>query len=305
VPRRFLEALDPTPFPPGSSGRLQLAAAVVAPSNPLTPRVFVNRVWHHLFGRGIVASVDTFGEMGDLPTHPELLDYLAARFVAPTAAAQSGPASQPWSLKSLVRLLATSRAFRLAVQPSESARRLDPGNTLLSHARLRRLEGEAIRDSLLAVSGWLDRQAFGPPVAGGSNRRSVYVQVRRNAIDPFLAAFDPPSTQATQGRRDESHVPAQALVLMNGSFVRDLATHRATRMVKEWPDVPPAERIRRLFIETLGREPSADESTTTMHWIDTRAAAHGLTAADRATSVPLWADVCHALVNLEEFIHVD
>jgi len=305
VPRRFLEALDPTPFPPGGSGRLQLADAVVAPSNPLTPRVFVNRVWHHVFGRGIVASVDTFGAMGDLPTHPELLDFLAARFVAPNAADRSGPALKPWSLQALVRLLATSRAFRLAIQPSESALRLDPGNMLLSHARLRRLEGEAIRDSLLAVSGWLDRQAFGQPVAGSSGRRSVYVQVRRNAIDPFLGTFDPPSTQATQGRRDESHVPAQALVLMNGSFVRDLATHRATRVVKEWPDVAPDDRIRRLFIETLGREPSADESATTMQWIDTRAAAHGLTAAERATSVPLWADVCHALVNLEEFIHVD
>jgi hypothetical protein len=303
VPRRFLEALDPTPFPPGSSGRLQLAYALAAPSNPLTPRVFVNRVWHHLFGRGIVASVDTFGEMGDLPTHPELLDFLAAWFVAPTTADLPGPSAKPWSLKALVRLLATSRAFRLAAQPSESARRLDPGNALLSHAPLRRLEGEAIRDSLLAVSGRIDRQTFGPPVAGDSSRRSIYVQVRRNAIDPFLAAFDPPSTQATQGRRDESHVPAQALVLMNGSFVRDLATHRAARVVKQWPDVAPAERIRRLFIETLGREPSADEAATTMHWLDARAAAHGL--ADRATSVPLWTDVCHALVNLEEFIHVD
>jgi hypothetical protein len=252
-----------------------------------------------------VASVDTFGAMGDLPTHPELLDFLATRFVAPTANDLPGPPAQPWSLKALVRLLVTSRAFRLGVQPTESAARLDPANSLFSHARLRRLEAEAIRDSLLAVSGWLDRTLFGRPVAGEDDRRSVYVQVRRNAISPFLAAFDPPSTQSTQGRRDESHVPAQTLVLMNGPFVRNLATHRAERLVKEWPDVPAADRVRRLFVETLAREPTPDELAATAAWLDARAVARGIQPADRSGSVPLWADVCHALMNLEEFIHVD
>ena len=305
VPRRFLEALDPTPFPSDTSGRLQLADALVAASNPLTPRVFVNRVWHHVFGRGIVASVDTFGAMGDLPTHPELLDFLATRFVAPTANDLPGPPAQPWSLKALVRLLVTSRAFRLGVQPTESAARLDPANSLFAHARLRRLEAEAIRDSLLAVTGRLDRTLGGPPVPGEGDRRSVYVQVRRNAINPFLAAFDPPSTQSTQGRRDESHVPAQTLVLMNGPFVRNLATHRAERLVKEWPDVPAGDRLRRLFIETLTRKPTPDELAATAAWLDARAVARGISPADRSGSVPLWADVCHALMNLEEFIHVD
>jgi len=168
VPRRFLSALDPTPFPADASGRLELAAALVAATNPLTPRVFVNRVWHHVFGRGIVASVDTFGAMGDLPTHPELLDHLARSFITPTSAERPGPMPQPWSLKGLVRMLATSRAFRLAVQPSESASRLDPVNALFSHAWLRGLEGEAIRDSLLATAGQLDRASFGPPRCGRS-----------------------------------------------------------------------------------------------------------------------------------------
>jgi hypothetical protein len=258
--------------------------------------VFVNRVWHHVFGRGIVASVDTFGAMGDLPTHPELLDHLAAAFVTPASVARPGPTPQPWSLKGLVRLLATSRAFRLAVQPSESAARLDPANTLFSHARLRRLEGEAIRDSLLATAGKLDRELFGPPVKGDADRRSIYVGVRRNAIDPFLAAFDPPSTISTQGRRDESHVPAQALVLMNGGFVRGLATKRAEKLVAEWAGVSAADRIRRLFVDTLAREPTADETAATLAWLEAEAA---------AGSVPLWAGVFHGLVNLEEFIHVD
>jgi hypothetical protein len=281
------------------------STALVAPANPLTSRVFVNRVWHHVFGRGIVASVDTFGAMGDLPTHPELLDHLATAFVAPAGVEHPGPTPHPWSLKGLVRLLATSRAFRLAVQPSESAARHDPANTLLSHARLRRLEGEAIRDSLLATSGQLDRASFGPPVAGEVGRRSIYVGVRRNSIDPFLAAFDPPSTTSTQGRRDESHVPAQALVLMNGSFVRGLATKRAEKLVAESAGGPAAERIRRLFVETLAREPTADETAATIAWLEAEAAARNVPPADIPGSVPLWAGVIHGLVNLEEFIHVD
>ncbi|NBS31632.1 MAG: DUF1553 domain-containing protein, partial [Planctomycetia bacterium] len=122
VPRRFLEAIDPTPFPAENSGRLQLAEAIVAADNPLTPRVFVNRVWHHLFGRGIVASVDTFGAMGERPSHPDLLDYLARRFQ-----------EESWSLKKLVRQLATSRAFRLTALPTVAATEADPTNRLLSH----------------------------------------------------------------------------------------------------------------------------------------------------------------------------
>jgi len=305
VPRRFLDALDPTPFPAGESGRLQLADALVAAANPLTPRVFVNRVWHHAFGRGIVASVDTFGAMGDPPTHPELLDFLAGAFALPTAADLPGPPAAPWSLKGLVRLLVTSRAFRLAVQPTASAARLDPANTLFAHGRLRRLEGEAIRDAILAVSGRLDRTLHGPPVPGTSPRRSIYVEVRRNRIDPFLAAFDPPSTQSTQGRRDESHVPAQALVLMNGPLVRARAEERGKQVVAEWPDVAPAERIRRLFVEALAREPTPDERSATLAWLETRARRDDGQPADLAGSTAAWADLVHALVNLEEFIHVD
>ena len=129
--------------------------------------------------------------------------------------------------------------------------------------------------------------------------------VPRNAIDPFLASFDPPSTLSTQGRRDESHVPAQALVLMNGSFVRGLATQRAEKLVAEWAGVPATERIRRLFVETLAREPTAAEIAATVAWLEAEAAAADVPQADVAGSVALWAGVFHGLVNLEEFIHVD
>ena len=305
VPRRFLEAIDPRPFAANESGRRELADRLVAANNPLTSRVFVNRAWHHLFGRGIVASVDNFGQMGDLPSHPELLDFLASQFVAPTAVDSTGSPPQPWSLKSLVRLLTTSRAFRLAVQPSESARRLDPTNTLVSHARLRRLEGESIRDALMAVSGRLDHRPFGPSDPGGTSRRALYIGVIRNQPDPFLSAFDPPSTQSTQGRRDESHVPAQALVLMNSPFVKDLATKRAERLVAECRDVPTDQRVERLFVEMLGREPTAAERAASLAWIEDLAKQHGIGSETVAAHAPLWADVVHALFNTEEFIHVD
>ena len=146
---------------------------------------------------------------------------------------------------------------------------------------------------------------FGPPVPGASVRRSIYVRVIRNASDPFLAAFDPPSTQSTQGRRDESHVPAQALVLMNGSFVRDAAHARAARLLSEWRELPVGDRVSRLFVDTLGREPAADELAATTAWLETRAARSGVAAEDIGGNAPLWADLFHALVNLEEFVHVD
>jgi hypothetical protein len=252
-----------------------------------------------------VATVDNFGQMGDLPSQPELLDFLASQFVAPTAVDSTGSPPQPWSLKSLVRLVATSRAFRLAVQPSDSARRLDPTNTLFSHARLRRLEGESIRDALMAVSGRLDRRPFGPSDPGGTSRRALYIGVIRNQPDPFLSAFDPPSTQSTQGRRDESHVPAQALVLMNSPFVKDLAMKRAERLASESRDQPVDQRVERLFVEMLGREPTAAEQAASLAWINELAKQHGISGERVAAHAPLWADVVHALFNTEEFIHVD
>lgn len=294
VPRRFLEAIDPTPFPAGSSGRLQLADAMVAADNPLTPRVFVNRVWHHLFGRGIVASVDTFGAMGEQPTHPHLLDYLARRF-----------REEGWSLKQLVRQLATSRAFRLAAQPTASAAAADPANRLVSHWGLRRLEGEAIRDSLLAVSGLLDRKQFGPSAGDRANRRSIYVPVLRNVEEPFLSVFDPPSTQSTQGRRDISQVPAQALVLLNGDLSRRCSQALARSLLAD-ADLPDEKaRVQQLFLRSLGRPPTAEELAGSIAWLDGEASRRGIDASAAAASLPLWQDLVHAVLNLEEFLHVN
>ena len=148
VPRRFLEAINAKPFATKNSGRLELAEAMLHEDNPLTARVIVNRVWHHVFGRGLVATPDNFGKLGETPSHPELLDYLAKRFVA-----------EAWSIKKLIREIALTRTFQLAATPTAKAREMDPDNRLLTSAHVRRLEAEAIRDAMLQVSGSLESQA--------------------------------------------------------------------------------------------------------------------------------------------------
>lgn len=254
VPRRFLEAIDPSTFTSPQSGRLELADAVLSPDNPFTHRVIVNRLWHHLFGRGIVATPDNFGRLGSEPSHPELLDHLATCFRA-----ENG------SIKSLIRYIVLSKTWRLSSRPTESASQRDPDNLLLSHAHVRRLEAEAIRDSMLAVSGRLDANLFGAPADGNSMRRSVYVRVNRNSLDPFLRAFDFPEPFSSVGRRDVTNVPAQSLTMMNDPRVSSLAFDWANRVLRESRSVdgPTSEsdRIAQMFLAALGRTPAIDEVT--------------------------------------------
>ncbi len=248
VPRRFLEAFDAKPFDTKLSGRLELAEAMLQPDNPLVARVIVNRAWHHLFGRGLVATPDNFGKLGELPTHPELMDYLATRFVR-----------EGWSLKKLIREMALTRTFQLSAVSTAATREADPDNRLLARAHLRRLEAEAIRDAMLQASGALDRNPLGGSDAFNTNRRSVYVRVIRNNLDPFLTVFDMPVPATAKGRRDETNVPAQSLTLMNDPFVISLAARLAQR-VRGDRNLKTAEaQIRSLFRLTLNREPSAQE----------------------------------------------
>lgn len=211
IPRRFLEVIDDRPFASQLSGRLELAQALLSESNPLTARVLVNRLWHHLFGRGLVETPDNFGRLGSPPTHPELLDYLALRFRR----------EHQWSLKSMLREMVLSETF--GRDSSSEAEAVDPDNTLLAHYPVRRLDAEVIRDSMLQAAGSLDTQMFGPAVSGDRPRRSVYVRVIRNDLDPFLSAFDAPVPFSATGRRSETNVPAQALMLMNSPQVRNWA----------------------------------------------------------------------------------
>jgi cytochrome c553 len=300
APRRFLEALaGPQPIAAGQgSGRLELARLMVDPArNPFIARVMVNRLWHHLFGRGIVASVDNFGVLGERPTHPELLDHLAGQFV------QEG-----WSVKKMIRALVLTRAYQMASDrtPADAA---DPGNALLHRMPVRRLEGEAVRDALLCLSGRLDQRLYGPSVPvhltafqdgrgrpgsgplDGAGRRSVYLAVRRNFLSPMLLAFDTPSPFSTVGRRTVSNVPAQSLILMNDPFVHDQARLWARRTLARAGS--PGDRLTRMYRAAYGRPPSADEQAACLGFLGQRSAGNDLDA---------WADLAHALVNVKEFI---
>jgi len=244
VSRRFLEAIDAKPYQTNLSGRLELAEDLLRNDNPFTRRVIVNRVWHHLFGRGIVPSTDNFGRMGEKPSHPELLDYLATRFV-----------DDGWSIKKLIRLIVTSETWQQNSRPSPTARETDPENSLLSHFNMQRLDAESIRDSLLVAADNLDRRLYGPPVGGRTNRRSVYVQVIRNQLDPFLTTFDAPVPFSTTGRRDVTTVPAQSLALFNDPFILEMASRTASSIGNQ------EEFIRATWRRLLGREPSPQEET--------------------------------------------
>ena len=275
APRRFME-LFPAELPAHGSGRRELADAVADPAHPLTARVFVNRVWQHYFGDGLVPSVDDFGHQGTKPTRAELLDALAAEFV------QSG-----WKVKALQRRILMSGAYR-------------------TQAKVRRLEAEAIRDAMLAVSGRLDAAAGGPGVPpyltehmsgrgrpgasgplDGLGRRSLYLQVRRNFLNPMFLAFDYPTPFTTMGRRGTSNVPAQALVMLNNPFVRQQAELWAKR-----GSGPRDARIRRMYAEAFAREPSEAEL-----FIARASVPHDNPAE--------WAALAHALFNAKEFVFLN
>lgn len=256
VPRRFLEAIDATPYAGDGSGRLEFSRDLLREDNPFTARVIVNRVWHHLFGEGIVPTPDNLGRLGEKPSHPELLDFLADRFRG----------GQRWSLKLLIRDLLLSETWRQAAAPSAEALEKDPSNRLLSHHSIRRLEAEAIRDAILRVSGSLSTERFGPPAEGGSNRRSIYVRTKRNSLDPLLTTFDFPTPASAVGRRDSTNVPAQSLTLLNDPFIAAQAAALANRL-SELPD--DEARIGHLFETALTRPPTDFE----------RAQAHSFLAA--------------------------
>ncbi len=309
MPRRFLEALS-GPSPLGGSlgsGRLQLAGQIVAPENPLTARVIVNRVWHHLFGRGIVPSVDNLGVLGQAPSHPELLDALAVRFVS----------EQHWSLKTLIREIVLSSAYAMSSAPADRrAEEQDPENTLLHRMNLKRLEGEAIRDSMLAVSGRLDRTGGGPSVpvfmtpfmdgrgktASGpldsNGRRTLYVATKRNFLSPMLLAFDTPIPFNTMGRRNVSNVPAQSLVLMNDPFVVQQAGLWARSLP---PQASAQERLRLMYTAAFARQPSAEEIGDALAFLQEQAAVLNCPPEDARP----WADLAHVLFNTKEFIHIN
>ncbi len=264
VPRSFLRVAMPSNQPDpeiakGESGRRELADWLASPENPLTARVTVNRIWHHLFGSGIVRTVDNFGSMGEKPSHPELLDFLAARFV------ENG-----WSFKKTIRELMLSDLYQSSSIASEAAAEIDPENRLFSHQNRRRLQAEAIRDSMLAISGELE------PMEGGrtmpeklrieydykfdnDNFRSVYLPVFRNNLNDLFEVFDFANPNLAAGKRAVSTIPSQALFMMNSGFVEQRSLSASAQLMTDLPAVDDEKRIAELYRRTLTREPSADE----------------------------------------------
>lgn len=253
VARRFLDGINPTPYHTTGSGRLELAQSLTDPKNPLTSRVIVNRLWHHVFGRGIVGTTDNFGRLGELPSHPELLDALADHFQ-----------SSGGSMKHLIHAMLLTQAFQRSDAAPAQAQVKDPENKLLSHWTVRRLEAESIRDSVLMLSGNLDNQMYGNPVDAQAGRRSIYLRVIRNNLNPFLSAFDMPVPSSTRGRRDVTNVPAQSLALLNDPTIMGWTADWAHRALS----LPNAEaRAQRMFLQSLGRQATAQELSAALKFV--------------------------------------
>ena len=253
APREFLTILcngDPKPFTKGS-GRLELAEAIVAPDNPLTARVMVNRIWLGHFGQGIVRTPDNFGVLGERPSHPELLDYLAARFM-----------ENKWSIKSMHREIMLSDAYALSTENIPANAEADPENRFVWRANVRRLEAEALRDSILYVAGDLDLTTGGPGVKfmDDNRRRTVYGYVSRRKLDPMLSLFDFPNPNSTSEQRIPTDVPTQRLFLLNSPVMLKASEHLAAKT----GSVPNAYRM--LF----GRAPSKEELKAGLDFIDAK-----------------------------------
>jgi hypothetical protein len=312
----FLSVLSP-PDPtihvpeanPNSSGRrTALANWIASPANPLTARVIVNRVWQHHFGRGIVRSPNNFGFQGSAPTHPELLDWLAADFV-----------SHGWQIKRLHKLIMMSDAYRMSCDANPQALAKDPDNDLFWRFDMRRLDAEEIRDSILTVNGTLNNEMFGPSVfpvipkevlAGQSlpgrgwdvsipaerTRRSIYVHVKRSL--PMIASFDAADTDFTCPVRFATTQPTQALGLLNSDFINTQAKLYAEYLTAQ---AGPDERaqVRLGLWRVLQREPSQSEIDRGLQLVHRLRDKHHLSAPDALRFY------CVVLLNLNEFVYLD
>ena len=305
VPNRYLEA-----FGAVEGTRLDLANQVAAADNPLTSRVVVNRLWHHLFGRGIVPTVDDFGPQGQPASHPELLDWLAADLVA-----------NDWSLKHTIREIVLSQTYLQdsVAHPDTDPEKIattDPENIFLHRMSVRRLQAEAIRDAILAVSGRLDPKQFGPAIPthrtafmtgrgargsgplDGDGRRSIYGAVYRNFLSPLLLTFDQPTPFGPKGRRSISNVPAQALALMNDPFVIEQSKLWA-KAVLATPEQTAEQRIAAMIEAATSREATDQQLLIFQAFLDQQAADYGK-LDERA-----WADLAHALFNTKDFVYLN
>jgi hypothetical protein len=290
-----------------------LADWIASPDNPLTARVMVNRIWHHVFGAGLVRSVDNFGRRGEAPTHPALLDWLAVRFV-----------EEGWSVKKMIRAMVLSRAYRMASDHDAAAQAIDPDNKLLGRMTRRRLEAEAIRDAVLLVSGELDQGRGGPalptpgwlpgavnnyvlikgeppPPAPVANRRTVYLPVYRRP-PPWadgLMLFNAPTPSVITGARPITTAPPQSLYLMNAPFLISQGQKAAARLLAR-QGLTDAERIEAFYREALSRPARPEEVERALAFVERMAAASE--KMGEAARLEAWGLFCHAVFVSNEFL---
>ncbi|MFN5906926.1 MAG: DUF1553 domain-containing protein, partial [Planctomyces sp.] len=310
VPRGLLRMFpEDESLEPGDSGRLRWAQRIASEQNPLLARVWVNRVWHYLFGAGLVRTTDDFGHLGEQPSHPELLDYLAVQFM------QDG-----WSTKRLIRRLVLSAVWQQSSVANSRALDVDPENRLWHYRPLRRLEAEALRDSLLAVSGRLDGAMYGPTIEpwraaedaskrlfrgplDGAGRRSLYLEMTLMEPPRFLALFNQPLPKQTTGRRDVTTTADQALALLNDPFVAELAGHWSRELVRDG-GVSAEARAAAMLQRALSRPASASEVPGLVQLVQQSARLRGVEPSAVMSSEAVWADAAHAVFNLKEFLYV-
>ena len=317
-PKPFPETIKPGPATP--KRRAALAEWLTRADNPLPARVVVNRLWQHHFGKGIVGTPSDFGIRGESPTHPELLDHLAAELV-----------DHGWSLKKLHRTMVTSSTYRQSSKNRPECMKLDPENHLLWRSARRRMDAESLRDALLLVSGELNPKQGGPGVRPPIEkevedlifteaevvhlwpetadplehcRRSIYLFKKRNVRYPLFDAFDSPDTQTSCPERAVSTHALQALVLLNGDFAKDRAKTLAGRVVRESSTTNAESRVDRAYRIVLGRSPRSNESAQALAFLDAQTA---LIAKERTSTNPAesaLADFCSAMLNRNEFLYV-
>ena len=315
VPRGFLSVLEKTVSPPPSlsteaSGRLELADWIASHQNPLTARVAVNRIWHYLFGARLVESVDNFGALGERPTHPGLLDYMAVRFM-----------EQGWSFKKTIRTLMLSSTYQMSSELDPVAYARDPENKWMWRMNRRRLDAEAIRDAVLAVSGQLDLAMGGSlnptndepfrPVATASNaqvastRRSLYLPVNRNDTPDLFQVFDFADPHVTSGKRHSTTAPTQALFMMNSPFMLAQSRQWAEALMAATP-ADDAQRVASAYMKTFGRPAAAEEVERALHFMANYQAALEKTESDaEKRRFMAWQSFCHALLASTELRFID
>jgi hypothetical protein len=310
VQRGFLSKVNlptaqPLQIPEDQSGRLELARWIADPQHPLTARVFVNRIWSHLVGVGLVASVDNFGQLGQRPSHPELLDYLAHEFV-----------EHGWSTKWLIREIVRSHTYRLSSHSDAAREAIDPENILLWRAHRKRLSAESIRDTLLVATGDLDTSLAESPVASlgtlvtqnsandtgftvaSDSRRTLYMPVIRNELPSLMRVFDFADPDYGTGDRAETTVPAQALWMLNGPVVRSQAEQLAADLLSA--SSSPAQRVEQLYVRALGRVPTDNELVLALDFL-----IQVPPNSAPGFELEIWTDVVHAVLASSSFRMTD